>query len=230
MNSWTRPFLRERGNDSWLTFARVDRLTREDSARHERAYRPRIGCLPRCARRRPPRREPRHPPRAGRGSRENRTPFERDRIQPQPADQVAARGGRERAVLAMAARQEYERARRFEAATASAEAKKAREKAERVAAARRAREKAEASRRRVERAAQTAARHDHSAPLARPRVAPAPKSSPQSPHRVRGGGRRHRGARPGYPTKRRGGDEDSIRMARSRRSCRGESAMARGVV
>ena len=60
-------------------------------------------------------------------------------------------------LLAMAARQEYERARRFEAATASAEAKKAREKAERVAAARRAREKAEASRRRVERAAQTAA-------------------------------------------------------------------------
>jgi hypothetical protein len=60
-------------------------------------------------------------------------------------------------LLAMAARQEYDRARRFEAATASAEAKKARDKAERVAAARRAREKAEESRRRVERAAQTAA-------------------------------------------------------------------------
>ena len=116
---------------------------------------PRARVSPEGARRRPPRREPRHPPRAGRGSRENRTlsSVTESSLNRLTKSQLV---GVVSDLLAMAARQEYERARRFEAATASAEAKKAREKAER-GPPRGAREKAEASRRRVERAAQTAA-------------------------------------------------------------------------
>ena len=79
-------------------------------------------------------------------------------------------------LLAMAARQEYERERRFEAATATAKARRAREAAERAAARRDANRKeqhaASAARRRVESAAATVIqrhfrghaarrRHDH---------------------------------------------------------------------
>ena len=79
-------------------------------------------------------------------------------------------------LLAMAARQEFERARRFETATSSASVRRAKEKAEREAALRRERERAEQAERAAIRERRVAAAVTIRSAYAETRCAPSPRT------------------------------------------------------